>query len=485
MKAKTWIWLLAAAATVVCHSCDMTNSDDDNDDDPNATTLTVEPAAISAGATGGTYSLAVTCNTAWTASIDDGGAWSYLSEQSGNNSSDVIVTVANNTDFGHRSASITFSAGTLTYVVSVDQAPCDPLFTVDKNSLSFDGFGVCEGENFLYVEYNMEWTATLDAGSAGWCRVWPSEPRGSVPSGSTMTDYVYVEVDENSPVAARSGTLTFSAGTVSRAVLITQAAAIPYMELSPTSMTVASVASRYRVTTAGNVPWTAAVNSEAAGWCSLSINSGTGRDTVYFDVTTNPDNAIRTATIRFTADTLVRTLTVVQNGTPPLPTYASSTMTWVYGLSVWSDAIHIPECNKTDFAFSRTESQCRSFSWGWTFYYYNWPYVIQHQHTLCPAPWRVPTYGDLNGLRNATPNLRPILGDYGGYIDPETNTAKFYSTMAHFWSSTKAEDQWPFSDEADAANTALQLTYYMELGIEYAGMGAYDKSYGFRVRCVR
>jgi hypothetical protein len=31
------------------------------------------------------------------------------------------------------------------------------------------------------------------------------------------------------------------------------------------------------------------------------------------------------------------------------PRYAASTQTWTFGEQIWSDAIHIPECNKTDF----------------------------------------------------------------------------------------------------------------------------------------
>ena len=75
------------------------------------------------------------------------------------------------------------------------------------------------------------------------------------------------------------------------------------------------------------------------------------------------------------------------------PRYAASTRTWTVGHLIWSDAIRIPECNKSSFADSYTDPQCRSYTQdGNTRYYYNWPYVNKHAATLCPAPWYVPNY---------------------------------------------------------------------------------------------
>jgi hypothetical protein len=203
-------------------------------------------------------------------------------------------------------------------------------------------------------------------------------------------------------------------------------------------------------------------------------------------MTENPVNAIRTATIHFTAGTIIRTLTVIQEGTPPTPPHAASTQTWVFdGFSVWSDAIQIPECNKTDFPNSRTEPQCRNYYQSIsnrTFYYYNWPYVKQHEESLCPPPWRVPTASDLFSLPGR--DLSPMLGGgYGGYITAETNLEMFNQYATYLWSLTQSENYWSFSDEEDAANTAVRLMFAIGLGGD--ALGSQDKSHGLQVRCVR
>jgi hypothetical protein len=74
------------------------------------------------------------------------------------------------------------------------------------------------------------------------------------------------------------------------------------------------------------------------------------------------------------------------------PPFAASTRTWTFGGQTWSDAIRIPECNKTSFSNSIDVPDCRSYNVGSeTWYYYNWAYVVANQNALCPPPWRVPT----------------------------------------------------------------------------------------------
>ena len=74
------------------------------------------------------------------------------------------------------------------------------------------------------------------------------------------------------------------------------------------------------------------------------------------------------------------------------PPYAASTKTWTFGEQTWSDAIHIPECNKSSFTERYYETQCRSYTQGAnTWYYYNWLYVNKHAARLCHSPWRVPS----------------------------------------------------------------------------------------------
>jgi hypothetical protein len=152
------------------------------------------------------------------------------------------------------------------------------------------------------------------------------------------------------------------------------------------------------------------------------------------------------------------------------PRYAASALTWVFGSQTWSDAIQVPECNKTSFTNSSTNSDCRSYTFeGKTYYYYNWPYVIQHATTLCPAPWRVPTNSDQNALVSVT--TTPALATAWG-LAGHTFSMDMYAvgSRGYIWSST-----------AISTTTSYNLAY----GSGSQLISRPDKYLGFQVRCVR
>jgi hypothetical protein len=122
------------------------------------------------------------------------------------------------------------------------------------------------------------------------------------------------------------------------------------------------------------------------------------------------------------------------------PSYAASAQTWTFGSSplVWSDAIQIPECNKSDFTSSISSPRCRSYSTGEnTWYYYNWTYVNTNKNTLCPSPWRVPTAAEFATLLNSmnadeiTALQKGELWGYGGYCYP---SLYWQATYGAYWS---------------------------------------------------
>jgi hypothetical protein len=151
---------------------------------------------------------------------------------------------------------------------------------------------------------------------------------------------------------------------------------------------------------------------------------------------------------------------------------ASSTQTWTFGESplIWSDAIEIPDCNKSDFGNSYTEPRCRSYTSGKLRYYYNWAYVKAHAATLCPSPWKVPEQSDFNALVDATnySTLFSEWGGYGGYASGSTVT--YMSTYGRYWSST--EDSTPYANYLDYRNGNLFVYYNY-------------KYVGYQVRCVK
>jgi hypothetical protein len=156
------------------------------------------------------------------------------------------------------------------------------------------------------------------------------------------------------------------------------------------------------------------------------------------------------------------------------PPYAASTQTWIFGDSplVWSDAIHIPECDKETFEESNTDPQCRSYTdpeSGKTYYYYNWPYVNANKDALCPAPWRVPLKDDFAALvANTGAAMLKSAWGYGGFVNG--SSMDLVGSYAFYWSATEY-----------SSSSAYILGYYgSDLVVLTTG-----KYYGFEVVCVR
>jgi uncharacterized protein (TIGR02145 family) len=168
------------------------------------------------------------------------------------------------------------------------------------------------------------------------------------------------------------------------------------------------------------------------------------------------------------------------------PPYAASTTTWTIGTQTWSDAIHMPECNTSNFVESITNPQCRSYPYGGnTAYYYNWAYVTQHAATLCPAPWRVPTRNDFVALDSALGgtgqwheeseswvNAKYIDqwgGAFGGYAHGRSMPT--VGTLGYYWSATEGTSPYAYN-----------------LGFNSSGriypQDGTNRNYGLQLRCV-
>jgi uncharacterized protein (TIGR02145 family) len=158
---------------------------------------------------------------------------------------------------------------------------------------------------------------------------------------------------------------------------------------------------------------------------------------------------------------------------PTTPLHAASANTWTFDSSslTWSDAIHIPDCNKTSFTDSYTDPHCRSYTEnGSTWYYYNWPYVNQNAATLCSSPWRVPTRLDFDRIVSDDTGHSTLSSawGYGGYAYRSSMRG---TSNAYYWSSTE-----------NGSSTAYNLRYSSS---KPHVSKIYGKSNGMQVRCVK
>jgi hypothetical protein len=152
-----------------------------------------------------------------------------------------------------------------------------------------------------------------------------------------------------------------------------------------------------------------------------------------------------------------------ENDDDKRPPHAASTEVWRSGGRTWSDAIHMPDCNKEDFdggTADEPKSDGRSYTYGGkTYYYYSGLYVIQHVATMCPAPWRLPTEEDFDNLNLSAEVLGAKWG-LSGYAD--RGDIHSHGRISYYW---LIDGSFYFGYEGSEIEPAW--------------------SYGFQVRCVK
>jgi uncharacterized protein (TIGR02145 family) len=437
--------------------------------------LAIDKTTISAVAAGGTYQLQVTATQSWSAEVSAGATWCTVSPATGNGNGTTVVNIAENSTEESRSATITFTSGSLTQTVSLlqdestgnDDNPNSQLLTITPVSI-----------HAIYIAYNYSldveaaplqaWSAKVDAAAAAWCVLYSAS--------ATDNGTVWVNVAENHTIDIRMATITFTSGSLTQTVSLLQDAAPAALSLDKYLITAAGTAGSYTVGVTSTMAWTASVNNEAATWCTFDATSGTGNGTVTVNVIANQTGVQRAATVTFTAGILTRAVYVTQAASL-VPPYAASAQTWTFGSQTWSDAIHIPACNKSSFTNDYNYPQCRSYTEnGTTWYYYNWPYINANAAMLCPSPWRVPTQSDISTLISAlggnyTYQSSNVWG-YGGGANG--NSMDNVGSMDIYWSATE-----------DPSNTNFAyILYFSTDNYVYPQYGTY-KYFGLQVRCVK
>jgi hypothetical protein len=343
----------------------------------------------------------------------------------------------------------------------------NPTLSINQSAISAT---YTAGTYAVAVTSNTTWTAAVNTDATAWCSLSPASAAGN----GTVT----VNVTENAATITRAATVTIVAGSLTRTISLSQAAnpgPPPALTVNPPSINAPFTAGSYSVVVTSNTTWTAAVNTDATAWCSLSPASAAGNGTVTVNVTENAATITRAATVTIAAGSLTRTISLSQAanpGPPPPPPYAASTHTWTFDNQTWSDAIQIPECNKNDFEAHWTEPRCRSYTSGTnTWYYYNWPYVDANKSTMCPSPWRVPGQGDFAALtNNTTYDVLINAWGLGGYANGTSMSD--VSTEATYWSTLSygGDDSRAHIMAYHSSNLYMTNTY---------------KNFGLQVRCVQ
>ncbi|MDR3350913.1 MAG: hypothetical protein LBN98_04635, partial [Prevotellaceae bacterium] len=368
-----------------------------------------------------------------------------------------IFTLANSTTLQvpkYRPLSIDFAPpGTFTHSQTRDIG-----FTVASNARSITAVDVPRG-----------WTVT------------PALEAGANPTAGTITVTAPAN-DGKRYTATGTATLLVSDGaerTITRplalacpAYVAPEALGITFAQPAP--FTEANVPQNIGFTTTGGVAFVKALDVPE-GWTvtvsPLSGNAGT------FAITApgTPDGDVNGEALVLAADasgkSVIRALNLLL-----IPTHAASTRTWTFGDQTWSDAIQMPDCDKTDFeggtdTTPKADGRRYTTGDGHTWYYYSWAYVDANKSTICPSPWRVPATEDFAAIAANAPvaDLTAAWG-YGGFCT-SSGSLSALDSYAYYWSSTEY-----------TLSSAYLLNY--DSSSFNQGLSTY-KIYGFQVRCVK
>jgi mannan endo-1,4-beta-mannosidase len=175
--------------------------------------------------------------------------------------------------------------------------PAGSSLTVAPTSLSFTSGAASVT---VSVTANVSWSVT---DNQSWLSVSPA-------SGANNGNFT-VSATANTGAAARSGTVTATAGGITRTIAVSQAAASTgnTLTLSASSWSAASTAASTTVNVTSNVSWTV---SDDQAWLSASTTAGSGNGNFMLSATANSGTTARTGTVTVAGGGLTRTITVTQ-----------------------------------------------------------------------------------------------------------------------------------------------------------------------------
>ncbi|MDR0433289.1 MAG: hypothetical protein LBH48_08325, partial [Bifidobacteriaceae bacterium] len=264
-------------------------------------TVTVSRITWAAPVGGGSASATVTTNQAnWMAA--SGESWLSVTPSVGTSGQTIAITAAPNPGAA-RSGKITVTAtgpaGTASRDVTVSQAAA----TITSSLLSW-----------APVSTGSVTTPRITTNQSSWSAVSDSDWLTMTPTSGVSDDEVQWVAERNTG-ARRVGTITLSAGQVTRTITVTQAAATTAtVTLGRTTWSAPSSAGSVSLSVSTNRVLWSATTSEP--WLTASDMEGmTGRDVV-LSVSPNPTSATRKATFTVTAGTTSRSVTVTQAAGP-------------------------------------------------------------------------------------------------------------------------------------------------------------------------
>lgn len=177
---------------------------------------------------------------------------------------------------------------------SSNDTPATPILEVENSSITFEATA---GSQQLKVTTNQE-SISATSNATDWCNV--------TVANSVLT----ISIEENTTLVQRTATVTVKAGTLTKSITVTQAAANVTLEVEGTKYDAPAEGGTSGIfTVTSNTQWEATVPAEDT-WCK--VNSATDG----FTITVEPykEDKTRTTVVRITAGGRFKEVTVTQQG---------------------------------------------------------------------------------------------------------------------------------------------------------------------------
>lgn len=269
--------------------------------------LGVTPTTVNIPAKGGSATVAFSAPGDWEATSN--AEWLTLSPSKGTaGDMTMTITAAANKETAPRTTTVKVSIPETglseSVVVSQEAGEPDPVLEVspDKGTVPATG-----GSLQISITANNAWTVTC---SETWVSIAPASGKDN----ATVT----LLAAANTQTKARTATILVASGSLSKAVTLTQEAAVPdpVLEVSPLQASFKAEGGNIQITVTANNAWTATCSDS---WISLSAASGTANATVVLTAAKNTVTRDRAATVTVSSGNLSKTITVTQEAAIPDP----------------------------------------------------------------------------------------------------------------------------------------------------------------------
>ena len=270
--------------------------------------LNVNTKNLAFPVSGGTKTFTITSNIPWKITVPNNASWiQSVAPLSGTGNATVTVSIASNSTFSDRNASLTLasleSSPISPITVSVSQTQLVPQLSANPNNLTYTVSG---GTKTFTINSNTSWTLSIPD-SASWIQ-------SVTPASGTGNTSVTVSVASNSTFLDRNASLTLaSLETTPATVTVSQSRLVPQLSASVSSLSFPAKGDTKTFTITSNTPWTLTVPGTATWIQSVSPASGTGNATITVSVKGNYSSGGRSASLTLASpNTTSTTITVSQ-----------------------------------------------------------------------------------------------------------------------------------------------------------------------------